>query len=462
MLHATGSSAFTQTLRRVAGSRAPRVQSHVQLLQPVRRRRAEQPRRADLRRGAPHPGDLRQPLHPARLRTGTPQVEELLRAARVPVFLLDEHQVVRPGELGTSRRDHRGGRPARPRRARGRSWTGSSAAAAAGRTRTWVLRLLGLEPGGPAAWEGDEHFDVTVAESPQELEPAARAAGARLQRADQRRLLLAVERRPPGRHPRRRRRHRRLAPALEQQEGHLRRRRARRPFWATDPAGSGRSAASTPRRASSTTGRGDHRARPGVAGRTAGSPSRSAATTPRPSGRRWRIDLAVRNTYKVLLTRGMRGSLSTARTRRRRSCCGRCCATPWRRLGPEAVCRECCPAGRCGRRVQPFLYMWHQSGARSGKCPFPLHSGGRTMAVCATGSVMPVGPVPDASHADDDHPRRGRRGFAASHRRRARAVAHGGPQRRAAARSGPRPARGRTGCQSGNWVCEPEWTSTRP
>ncbi|WP_281397997.1 DNA/RNA helicase domain-containing protein [Actinomadura alba] len=38
---------------------------------------------------------------PARLRTGRPQVDELIDAARVPVFLLDEHQIVRPGEIGS-------------------------------------------------------------------------------------------------------------------------------------------------------------------------------------------------------------------------------------------------------------------------------------------------------------------------------------------------------------------------
>ena len=37
----------------------------------------------------------------ASLRTGRAQVSELIDAARVPVFLLDEHQVVRPGEIGT-------------------------------------------------------------------------------------------------------------------------------------------------------------------------------------------------------------------------------------------------------------------------------------------------------------------------------------------------------------------------
>jgi hypothetical protein len=37
----------------------------------------------------------------AELRTDRPQVEELISAARVPVFLLDENQVVRPGEMGS-------------------------------------------------------------------------------------------------------------------------------------------------------------------------------------------------------------------------------------------------------------------------------------------------------------------------------------------------------------------------
>ena len=37
----------------------------------------------------------------AEFRTGRPQVNELIAAARVPVFLLDENQIVRPGELGS-------------------------------------------------------------------------------------------------------------------------------------------------------------------------------------------------------------------------------------------------------------------------------------------------------------------------------------------------------------------------
>jgi hypothetical protein len=36
----------------------------------------------------------------AQYRTGRPQIDELIGAARVPVFLLDQNQVVRPGEMG--------------------------------------------------------------------------------------------------------------------------------------------------------------------------------------------------------------------------------------------------------------------------------------------------------------------------------------------------------------------------
>jgi hypothetical protein len=34
----------------------------------------------------------------------------------------------------------------------------------------WVLRLLGLEQGAPETWTGDDHFEVTLAESPWEME----------------------------------------------------------------------------------------------------------------------------------------------------------------------------------------------------------------------------------------------------------------------------------------------------
>ncbi len=169
VLHATGSRSFTTTLRNVAGKGSSRVKSmfkyfnsfmdaeknglDVLILDEAHRIRETSENR----------------YTKAQFRKGRPQVDELIAAARVPVFLLDEHQVVRPGELGTvdeieayatslDLKVHRislddqfrcGGSEAYVR---------------------WVQRLLGLEPGGALAWTDEDAFEVSVADSPQELE----------------------------------------------------------------------------------------------------------------------------------------------------------------------------------------------------------------------------------------------------------------------------------------------------
>ncbi len=169
VLHATGSSAFTQTLRRVAGARAPRVKSMFKYFnQFVDAERnsldvlicdeAHRIRETSANR-----------YTPASLRSGRPQVAELIDAARVPVFLLDEHQVVRPGEIGTiediRRAAHEAGLETRLIELDGQFRCGGSRA-----YEQWVLRLLGLEEGGPAPWEGDDNFSLTVAAGPSAME----------------------------------------------------------------------------------------------------------------------------------------------------------------------------------------------------------------------------------------------------------------------------------------------------
>ncbi|BCJ52511.1 ATP-binding protein [Actinoplanes sp. NBRC 14428] len=179
-LHATGSKSFTQTLRRYAGKGSTRLKSlflyfnsfmtadrnGIDVLicdeaHRIRETSVNRFTRAAQRQGA------------------RSQLEELLAAARVPVFLLDEHQVVKPGELGNvdiitayakklnlevdvvSLHDQFrcGGSEAYER---------------------WVLRLLGLDGGPPGVWEGDGRFDLRVAGSPEEMEAflaARQAAG---------------------------------------------------------------------------------------------------------------------------------------------------------------------------------------------------------------------------------------------------------------------------------------------
>jgi hypothetical protein len=105
----------------------------------------------------------------AALRTGRAQVDELIAAARVPVFLLDENQVVRPGELGTVEEISAFaaglGLPVQVVSLDDQFRCGGSEAYV-----RWVQRLLGLESGGPEPWRGEDGFEVRIAESPQAME----------------------------------------------------------------------------------------------------------------------------------------------------------------------------------------------------------------------------------------------------------------------------------------------------
>lgn len=169
VIHATGSRSFTQTLRKVAGKRAPRVQKMFQYFNSF---------------AASSPNDLDALILDeahriretsasrwtrAEHRTGKPQVEELLAAARVPVFLLDEFQVVRPGEQGTVEDIEKHA----ANHGIGVVKIDLDAQFRCGGSEEyvlWVKRLLGLEPGGPIEWIGDPHFDLEVVDSPFEME----------------------------------------------------------------------------------------------------------------------------------------------------------------------------------------------------------------------------------------------------------------------------------------------------
>ena len=174
VLHATGSSAFTQTLRRVAGRRAPRVRQMFKYFNQFID--AEQNGLDVLICDEAH--RLRETsanrYTAAKLRTGKPQVSELIDAARVPVFLLDEHQVVRPGELGTVA-DIKAAASTLGLNARVIELEGQFRCGGSSAYEAWVLRLLGLEPGGPVPWEGDEVFDVRTVSGPSIMEELLRA-----------------------------------------------------------------------------------------------------------------------------------------------------------------------------------------------------------------------------------------------------------------------------------------------
>lgn len=169
VLHATGSRSFTLTMRQIAGRGSTRVKGmfkyfnsfmsaernglDVLILDEAHRIRETSANRWTR----------------AAFRSDRAQVDELLDAARVPVFLLDEYQVVRPGEMGTvaaieQAAEAKGLRVLRVSLDDQFRCGGSEAYV------RWVQRLLGLEDGGPCEWDPDSNFELKTASSPRALE----------------------------------------------------------------------------------------------------------------------------------------------------------------------------------------------------------------------------------------------------------------------------------------------------
>ncbi|WP_437012875.1 DNA/RNA helicase domain-containing protein [Streptomyces sp. enrichment culture] len=168
-MHATGSQSFTKTMRKVAGARKREVQelfkyfnsftsAERNALDVIVCDEAHRMRKTSANR-----------YTPAAQRSDKPQVEELIDAARVPVFLLDEHQVVRPGEMGTVDRIQEVAAsknlPCTVIPLDSQFRCGGSDA-----YLDWVLRLLGLLGEGPRPWEPDGKMELLVADSPEEME----------------------------------------------------------------------------------------------------------------------------------------------------------------------------------------------------------------------------------------------------------------------------------------------------
>lgn len=98
VFHATGSSAFTKTLRKILGTRVSPLfkfffsftKHKLNEVDVLICDEAHRIRETSIDRFAPKSE-----------RTNTPQIEELIRAAKLSIFFIDEHQVVRPNEIGS-------------------------------------------------------------------------------------------------------------------------------------------------------------------------------------------------------------------------------------------------------------------------------------------------------------------------------------------------------------------------
>lgn len=171
--HATGSRSFTETLRRHLD---PKRRTGVRHLFKYNN---------DFRENRNHGVDIIVSDEAHRLRRSStpsgsrrndenaePQIKELITAARVPVFLLDENQRVRADEVGSvaeiARIAHELGCEVEEINLRGQFRCGGSAT-----FDRWVDCLLGIVDEPPVTWTDlapDERFEVHVGGSPRDME----------------------------------------------------------------------------------------------------------------------------------------------------------------------------------------------------------------------------------------------------------------------------------------------------
>lgn len=99
VFHATGSKAFTTTLRKIVGTRAGRLFQYFNAFGKFKDNEidvliADEAHR--IRKNSNNRFTRKEN------RSETPQIDELIKAAKVSVFFLDENQIVRPNEVGSS------------------------------------------------------------------------------------------------------------------------------------------------------------------------------------------------------------------------------------------------------------------------------------------------------------------------------------------------------------------------
>lgn len=107
-------------------------------------------------------------------RRTTPQLHELIKAAKVGVFFIDDRQVVRPNEIGSSEYIQR---EAVTLKADVSDYTLEVQFRCAGSDAfvNWINNTLGIERTANVLWDGAEGFDFRILDSAYSLEKAIRA-----------------------------------------------------------------------------------------------------------------------------------------------------------------------------------------------------------------------------------------------------------------------------------------------
>lgn len=164
--YATGSRAFTENLRKLVGPRARNQFKYFNNYQAANRDDVDV-LICDEAHRIRQSGNTR--FMPKAQRSDRPQIEHIIEAGRVPVFFIDDLQVVRPNEVGSTeliKEAARGlGAAVREFELDAQFRCGGSEGFI-----NWVNNTLGVRETANVLWEGDDAFEFRIAESVQELE----------------------------------------------------------------------------------------------------------------------------------------------------------------------------------------------------------------------------------------------------------------------------------------------------
>jgi DUF2075 family protein len=168
--YVTGSRAFTETLKRIVKSRGAAqfkyfnsyTEAQENEIDVLIADEAHRIRQTSFNR-----------FTPKEKRSNIPQIEELIRASKVAVFFIDDDQIVRPGEIGSVKyiKEYSNQNNCKlfeyELEAQFRC-NGSDAFV------NWVNNTLGIKRTANVIWDQHEAFDLQIFDSPQKLEEAIR------------------------------------------------------------------------------------------------------------------------------------------------------------------------------------------------------------------------------------------------------------------------------------------------
>jgi DUF2075 family protein len=168
--HATGSKAFTENLRKLVGSRASSQfkyfnsypQAEANIIDVLVMDEAHRIRNTSANRFTPKAAI-----------SGKPQIQELVHAAKVSVFFIDDRQIVRPAEVGSSDLIRQAAAEAGASIHEFDLETQFRCGGSDGFIN-WTENTLGIRRTANVLWDNNEAFEFRIVDSVQQLESEIR------------------------------------------------------------------------------------------------------------------------------------------------------------------------------------------------------------------------------------------------------------------------------------------------